>query len=51
MLKRRPHRHNRKLGEIVSHGEIKVDGEIKIWENECSVQNDVILGDGERPLS
>ncbi len=44
---KKPLRHNRKLGKMVLHGEMIVDGEVKIWEDECSVQNDVILRDGK----
>ncbi len=44
---KKPLRHNGKLGKMVLHGEMIVDGEVKIWEDGCSVQNGVILGDGK----
>ncbi len=35
----------------MSNGEMKVDGVTENWEDEFSIQHDVIRGDGERPLS
>ncbi len=35
----------------MSNDEMKLDGGIEKWESERSIQNDVIQGDEEKPLS